>query len=233
MSPPDSTMPPRAAGLKVRVALLPVIAALLCVAGCSGLQSKQPPTQVYTLSPPLPAAADNPAAASATLKVLRPLCAPGLDADTIALTRSGQRFDFFAHSRWAAQLPELVQTAAIDALRAAGRFRIVQNDAVPLDADYLLQLEIHRFQAEYQGDGPPTVRVQLVATLGRHADRSLITSVVADSNVAAGANRVQSVSAAFETALGQALAQLVGQIQPPATAPTPAPTAAPAATPAP
>jgi cholesterol transport system auxiliary component len=197
-------------GLPLRPAL-----ALLWLAGCSGLHSNQAPTQVYTLSPPLPAAVQNPTPALATLKVLRPLAAPGLDSDAIALTRSGQRFDFYAHSRWAAPLPELVQTDAIDALRAAGHFRAVHSDAVPLEADYLLQLEIRRFQAHYQGDGPPTVQVQLVATLGRRSDRSLIGSLVAESEVAAGANRLQNVSAAFETALGEALVQLTKQVQPP------------------
>jgi cholesterol transport system auxiliary component len=189
---------------------------LVCAAGCSGLHSSQPPTQVYLLAPSLPAALTSAPASQATLRVLRPLAAPGLESDAIALTRSDQRFDFFAHSRWTAPLPELVQAGAIDALRAAGRFRAVQSEAVPLDSDYLLQLEIRRFQAEYRGEGPPTVRVQLVATLGRRGDRSLIASAAAESDVPAGANRMQSVSAAFEAALGQALAQLVRQVQPPA-----------------
>ena len=205
--------------LPARIALVAATSALIGVAGCSGLQSKQPVTQVYTLSPPLSAPGAPPTPAAVTLKVLRPLCAPGLDSDNIALTRSGQRLDFYAHSRWAAQLPELVQASAVDALRAAGVFRAVQSDAVPLDADYLLQIEIRRFQAEYQGDGPPMVRVQLLATLGRNADRSLISSVVAMSDVPAGANRLQNVSAAFASALGQALTQLVSQIQPPPASP--------------
>ena len=205
-------------------------ALLLCLAGCAGLHSNESATQVYTLAPPLPAMAETAAAApgtpgvppaAATLKVLRPLSAPGLDGDAIVLTRGGQQLDFYAHSRWAAPLPELLQSAAIDALRAAGRFRAVQSDAAPLDADYLLQLEIRRFQAEYHGDGPPTIVVQLVATLGRRSDRSLISSAVAEGATAAGANRMQSVSAAFEAALGQALAQLVDRIQPPAAPATP------------
>ena len=49
----------------------------------------------------------------------------------------------------------------------------------------------------------------------------LISSVVAEGAAPAGANRMQGVSAAFETALGQALAQLVRQVQPPAAAATP------------
>ncbi len=137
---------------------LALVALLLCAAGCSFLETKHPLAQVYTLAPALPAASANQPPATVTIKVMHPLCAPGLDSDNIALTRSGQRFDYYAHSRWAAPVPELVQSWAVDALRAAGHFRAVQSDTVPLDADYLLQLEIRRFQAEYQSDEAPVVQ---------------------------------------------------------------------------
>ena len=193
---------------------------LLLAAGCSGLHSDPAATQIYVLAPALPAPAAGESAASgappsATLKVLRPLSVPGLDTDRIALTRSGQRLDYFAHSSWAAPLPELVQSGAIDALRASGRFGAVQSDAAPLEADFLLQLEVRRFHAQYQGDGPPTVRVQLVATLARRSDRTVLASIVAASDVPASVNRLQSVSAAFEAAFAEALAQLGAQLQPP------------------
>jgi cholesterol transport system auxiliary component len=206
--------------MSVRTALLPQLLLLLLAAGCSGLHSNQAATQIYVLAPALPAPAVGVSAAdgappSATLKVLRPLSVPGLDTDRIALTRSGQRLDYFAHSSWAAPLPELVQSGAIDALRAIGKFRAVQSDAAPLEADFLLQLEVRRFHAQYQGDGPPTVRVQLVGTLARRSDRTVLASIMAASDVPASVNRLQSVSAAFETAFAEALAQLGAQLQPP------------------
>ncbi|MGB8693221.1 MAG: ABC-type transport auxiliary lipoprotein family protein [Steroidobacteraceae bacterium] len=199
---------------------LPALLVLLLAVGCSGLHSDQAATQIYVLAPALPtpavgASAAGGAAPGATLKVLRPLSVPGLDTDRIALTRSGQRLDYFAHSSWAAPLPELVQSGAIDALRASGRFRAVQSDAAPLEADFLLQLEVRRFHAQYQEDGPPTVRVQLVATLARRSDRTVLASIVATSDVPASANRLQSVSAAFEAAFSEVLAQLGAQLQPP------------------
>jgi cholesterol transport system auxiliary component len=199
---------------------LPALLVLLLAVGCSGLHSDQAATQIYVLAPALPALAVGASAAGgaapgATLKVLRPLSVPGLDTDRIALTRSGQRLDYFAHSSWAAPLPELVQSGAIDALRASGRFRAVQSDAAPLEADFLLQLEVRRFHAQYQEDGPPTVRVQLVATLARRSDRTVLASIVATSDVPAKVNRLQSVSAAFEAAFSEVLAQLGAQLQPP------------------
>jgi ABC-type uncharacterized transport system auxiliary subunit len=181
-----------------------------CVAGgCADFHSKQAAIQVYTLQPSFSAAAAGATAATATLQVARPLAAPGLDTDGIALQRDGQRLDYYAASRWAAPLPEIVQSQAIEALRASGKFRSVQPEGAAFAADLVLQLEIRRGQAEYVGaDGPPTVQVQLLATLGRRADRSVLATVSATGTAPASENRMQSVVAAFQAALGTALGEL-------------------------
>lgn len=189
--------------------------AILC-AGCAGLHSSQVASQIYTLEPaqpPAPAPA-GAVAGSVTVQVLRPLAAPGLDTDRIAVVREAQRLDYFAASRWPGPLPDLLQNLAIDALRAAGRFRAVQPDATAFAADDVLQIEIRRCQAEYTADGSPVVRVQLLATLGRQSDRTLLASVTAESSRSAGANRMQAVVAAFQGAVGEALAQLAANLAP-------------------
>lgn len=186
--------------------------------GCAGLHSRQQPTQVYVLQPLWPAAANPPddvrsgVSATSTLRVLRPLAGPGLDTDRIALIRDARRLDYYAASRWPAPLPDFLQSLAIDALRASGKYRAVQPDATAFAADEVLQLEIRRLQAEYAGDGLPIAHVQLVATLGRRSDRSLLTSVTADSSVAASENRMQSVVAAFQSAVGEALSELAKRL---------------------
>jgi cholesterol transport system auxiliary component len=187
-----------------------LVACVTCVAsGCADFHSKQAAIQVYTLQPSFSAAAAGATAATATLQVARPLAAPGLDTDGIALQRDGQRLDYYAASRWAAPLPEIVQSQAIEALRASGKFRSVQPEGAAFAADLLLQLEIRRGQAEYVGaDGPPTVQVQLLATLGRRADRSVLATVSATGTAPASENRMQSVVAAFQAALGTALGEL-------------------------
>ena len=87
--------------------------------------------------------------------MLRPQAAPGLDSEHIALRRSAQRLDYYAASRWPAPLPEFLQSLAIDALRASGKFRSVQPDRGAFAADEVLQIEIRRFQAEYSARGRP------------------------------------------------------------------------------
>lgn len=190
--------------------------ALLAISGCGGFHSDRPAAQVYTLDPasaqPGPEAASSGANTAATLLVLRPQAAPGLDTENIALRRGDQRLDYYANSRWPAPLPEFVQSLAIEALRASGKFRSVHSDRSAFAADEVLQIEIRRFQAEYAGESAPVVRVQLLATLGHRADRSVVASVSAEGSAPAAENRMQAVIAAFQRASAAALTDLAGRL---------------------
>lgn len=188
--------------------------AVLALAGCGGFHSNQPATQVYTLDPVSAPSKPEAASNAPSLLVLRPQAAPGLDSEHIALRRSAQRLDYYAASRWPAPLPDFLQSLAIEALRASGKFRIVQPDRATFAAEQVLQIEIRRFQAEYAGESAPVVHVQLLATLGRRNDPSVLATVNAESSVPAAENRMQAVVAAFQKAVAAALADLAGQLPP-------------------
>jgi len=198
--------------------LWPCLPALIALAGCvSGLNSKIPAQQSYVLQAapaPTPAAAgERPS--SASVQVLRPSAAPGLEREGIAVLRAGRRLDFYTAARWAARAPEMLQALVIDSLRTAGRFSAVESDAEPFAAQYVLGLELQHFEAVYDTAGPPIIRVALVGTLGRSSDRIAIASFTAHSEVRADADRMQAVIAAFDQATGQALAQLAANVAPP------------------
>jgi len=197
-------------------------AALLLLCACSGLRSDQPPPQVYLLRPSLPAAAAplGTGAAAVSLAVELPQAGPALADDAIVLLRPGGRLDYYAGVRWAGPVPRLLQALAVDALRATGRFALVQSASGPFASDYLLTLELRDFQAEYGADGPPTVHVALSAALGRRGSRPLVANIVAESRVRADADRMQAVIAAFDAATADALGQLAAAAVVP-VAPTP------------
>jgi cholesterol transport system auxiliary component len=208
--------------MRLRAVMAGAFGAVLA-AGCAGLHSSQGAMQVYTLESAMSAgaaasaASDKPIATGvnevrATVEVLRPLAAPGLDTDRIALVRNVSQFDYYAGSRWPAPLPEVLQSLVVDALRASGQYRAVQSAGAAFAADEVLQLEIRRCQAEYTSGGDAVVRVQLVASLGRRADRSLIASVIAESAAPVAENRLQAVIAAYRNAVGEALGQLVARL---------------------
>jgi ABC-type uncharacterized transport system auxiliary subunit len=216
--------------LSTPAAVVAVLGLALGLAACSGLRSSDPVMQVYPLQP---RAADNTAAAAsvpaapsaagaqpvaATLAVVLPVAAPGLNSTSIALSRADGVLDAYAASRWPEVLPEVLQPLIIDALRAGGRFASVQADNGPFQADYLLQVEVRQFAAVYAGDvhdSSPVVQVHLVATLGRRADRSVLRSFAVHETAVASGNRMSAVIAAYNSALGAALQRLVAEAQPP------------------
>jgi cholesterol transport system auxiliary component len=205
----------RALATAPAAALATALAVLL--SACSGLHADRAVPQAYTLRflPPADAAAA-PATTHAlvagkgapALQVLRPLAAPGLDAEGIAVLREGQKLDAFGGARWAGPLPDLVEVLAVDALRARGVYRAVQGDATAFASEQVLQLELARCAAYYEGTGAPTVQVRIVASFGRRDDRRLLATQVLEASVPAAANRMGAVAAAYELAINAALAQL-------------------------
>ena len=192
--------------------LWPVL--LLPLAACSGLRSNAPVTQIYLLQPQPAVAAAAAVVPTATLAVVLPVVAPGLDSDRISLVHADGRLDSYAGSRWPDALPLVLQPILIDALRTGGRYRTVQSDAMPFNAEYLLQVEVRQFAIEYDAAENPVAAVSLVCTLGRRADRTPVRSFSITTAVAASANRMGAVISAYNQAVGKALQELVTQAIP-------------------
>jgi len=198
-----------------RLARPTAIAALAgcTLAGCvSGLRSNVPAQQTYLLNAAPGTAPTDMPVAHQSLQVLAPTAAPGLGTDAIAVLRPGGRLDYYLGARWAAAAPAMLQTLTIDALRPAGRFSLVEADSGPFPADYVLGLELRHFEAQYQDDGPPTIHVTLIASIGRRSAGEPAASVIADSTIKAQDNRMQAVVAAFEQATGEALRRVLAAV---------------------
>jgi cholesterol transport system auxiliary component len=216
---------------------LPIL--LMASGCTSGLfKSDAPPVQVYVLraaaSPTTAAtgqaqaldsaraaearAADEGATGSAaaagaatppTLQIPRPQADPGLSTELITLVRSDHRMDRYAGSSWAGPLPDIVETLAIDTLRATGQWSAVHGAPSPFSAEYLLQINIRRFEADYTGgDDAPTIYVTLDCMLARRLGRELLTSFVAEGVAQAEENRMSAVVSAFEKAAQMAMKQM-------------------------
>jgi cholesterol transport system auxiliary component len=200
------------------------------LSGCSGLlHSDDPVIQIYYLraavSPMVaateqqqalnearnaPASPAKPATSvPPTLQVPRPQADPGLATELITLMQSDHRMDHYAASSWAGALPDVVETLAIDTLRASGHWAAVHDAPSPFTADYLLQINIRRFEADYTGGGDaPKVFVTLDCTIARRLGRELLTSFVAEGVADASANKMSDVVAAFEKAANLAFATM-------------------------
>jgi len=211
--------------------LLLMVSIGVLVSGCSALlHSDDPPVQVYVLraaaSPSRAAteqaqaldearaastspAKSTPPEAPPTLQLPRPQADPGLSSELITLVQSDHRMDRYAGSSWAGALPDVVETLAIDTLRASGKWSAVNDAPSPFTADYLLQINIRRFEADYTAGGEaPKVYVTLDCTIVRRVGRELLTSFVAEGVADAEANKMSAVIPAFEKAANMALATM-------------------------
>ena len=185
-------------------------AALL--SGCAGgLHSSAPAVQAYVLraAAPAPPAGVVPLG---SLRISRPTAAPGLDSDHISILQPDQRLGFYAASRWASALPDVIESLAVQTFRASGSFRSVEDSHAAFPTEYLLQITVRRFEADYQEQsGAPVIHVTFDCMLGRQSTRELVAMFVAESSENATANRLASVVAAFEHAADAALASAAEQ----------------------
>jgi cholesterol transport system auxiliary component len=185
----------------------------LTVVGCAGLlHSNARPEQVYYLRaiPTQGGASGTPVKAS--LRLNRPIPGPGLESAQIVLVQSDRRMSFYLASRWPAPTPNIIETLAVDKLRESGSWRSVGDSTSSFPADYVLQVTVRQFEADYTGGGTvPDVHVVLDCMLGKREGRELIATFVAEGSATATANRLGAVVAAFETAANAALDSLSAQ----------------------
>jgi cholesterol transport system auxiliary component len=201
----------------------------LLLSGCTGLfHSDARPEQTYYLrAAGAEASADstggavNDSASSGTvtpatglsLRVGHISAGPGLESPHIMLVQPDHRMNFYSGSRWPAPAPELIEALAVQTLRASGAWSSVEDSASPFPSEYLLQVALLRFEADYTGGAAaaPVVHVVLDCIMGRREGRDVVATFVASASAPAAANRLAEVVAAFEQATTSALGELAQQ----------------------
>jgi cholesterol transport system auxiliary component len=188
------------------------LAAML--AGCTGLfHSDARPDQVYYLRATSMQKGNGAAdAVAASLRFNRPTAAPGLDSPQIVLVQSDRRMSFYLASRWPAPAPSMIETLAVEKLRGSGMWRSIGDSASSFPSDYVMQVMMRRFEADYTGGGTtPEVHVVLDCIVGKREGREVVAGFLAEGAAQASANRLGAVVAAFETATNTALDSMSAQ----------------------
>lgn len=175
----------------------------LCT-GCSTaslFDSETPTPTNYILVPLPPAAAATPSRASTVdVAIARPDVSPGLDTRRIAVLR-GRQLDYYRGTEWGSNVTEVVQTLLVSSLDDQHVFRSVTSEQTRVSSEYLLDVEVRDFQAEYPGATDiPQVRVTMITRLIRVDDREMIATINSSALRSATDNRMSEVAAAFEAA---------------------------------
>jgi cholesterol transport system auxiliary component len=203
--------------MNARTGLL--LALALGITGCTGslLESNAEAPATYRLVGE--ALNDRGERLPAALGVARLRAAPALDSDRIAVVQPDSRFDYFSGVRWSEPAPQMLQQQLVRALAADGRFEAVVAVPSRVPTDWLLDVELRRFEAVYATDhGAPEVRVELQVSLVDPRQARRDASFVASASAVATENRRAAVIAAFESATATALRSTVEQVRAAATA---------------
>jgi cholesterol transport system auxiliary component len=194
-----------------RRTLIALTGASLLVAGCGNIIGPGKPLQLYVLDPPLPArsgAAAQPV--NWQLTVALPQAPASLDTERIALNPTPATMDYFANASWPDRLPQLVQSLLLQSFENDGRVGAVARDTSGLHADYMLQTEIHAFQAHYATpDQAPNIVLRIGVTLVHMPDGKIIDHRELHEEARAETNALPAIVAAFNTAMGGMLADIV------------------------
>jgi cholesterol transport system auxiliary component len=185
--------------------LLATVWTAAALTGCSGLfHSDARPEQVYYLrATPGP---QGLAPIATSLRLNRPSAGPGLEGTQIKLVQSDRRMSFYQEARWSGTPASLVEMLAVEKFRGSGVWQSVADSTSPFPSDYVLLVNVRRFEADYTGGTvAPEVHVVLDCIIGKREGREVIKSFLAEGSVPAAANRVSAVVAAFETATNAAL----------------------------
>jgi cholesterol transport system auxiliary component len=182
---------------------------LVLLAGCGGdILGPGKAPQLYLLRPEF-GPVDGPAVPWA-LDVETPGAADMLNTSRIALFNPPARMDYYANASWPDQLPDLIQSALVQAFERSGRIAAVAPDSAGLRSDYMLETEIRDFNAVYDvPDTAPKVKIRIMAKLVRSRGRSIVQSREFSAQTDAGANSVDNVVIAASQGLSEVLKEIV------------------------
>ena len=178
-------------------------------AACNGLlPAAPPPPKLFTLTPVPQFPPGTPV--SWQLLVDTPVSTAALDTERIALKRSPITVDYFADAAWTDRAPAMVQALIVQSFENSGRIPAIARESLALRADYVLQLELRHFEADYQGAAAPEAHVQIAARLVKMPDRAIIAERSFEASAKAAENSTPAIVEAFNSAFHQVTREMVG-----------------------
>lgn len=178
-------------------------------AACVGVLpgGKEPP-RLFELSPKSTFPADLPKV-DWQLTVDVPVAGTVLNTPRIALRRSPFSLEYYARAAWIDRAPVMVQKLLVESFDNTKKITVAARQLRDLRADYSLITELREFQAEYDGEGPPVVRVRINAKLMELPRRTIVASKSAEHVERAAGTDLETIINAFDAALGKALKEIV------------------------
>ena len=176
------------------------IGALAPLAGCS-LGGNAGPRK-FSLRP-LSAAESGMAAWS--LGIEPPQALMGLDSERIAYRAGPHEIQYYADATWIDLAPEMVQRVLVRSFQNRTKLDVGARAIGGIAPDFLLTSVLQDFQA----DGGKGAQVTLVASLSPAGRRRVVHTKAFEGKATAADERIESVVAAFDEAMGRVTGDLI------------------------
>ena len=184
-----------------------LLLAAVVLGGCSMLGG---PKETVTIYAPLVRAAADPAWPQVDwqLSIGRPNASRMIDSVRIAVRPVPGELQVYRNAAWAREPGEQLQDALLRVLEDSGRIAAVVRQGSGIAADYRLELDLRRFEADYAGGTVPSATIEANAKLVHAGDRAVVASRTFLRSVPAPGTDTAVVAGSF----GQALGGIAGDI---------------------
>jgi cholesterol transport system auxiliary component len=202
---PAMAAPRRASRRRVLAGL--IMGSLAPAATACGLGGGPPPRQ-FTLTP----VTDFPHGLRPvkwSLVVDEPTAARQIDTSRIALMNGPFQVEYYADVEWTDNAPSMVQLLLMQSFQNTGRLPVVAPTRQTLAADFLLLLNLRKFQVETDAAGTPKATVALEATLLRMPRRAPVATARFETATPVSSKSSEAVTAAFDASLGEVIRRVV------------------------
>lgn len=196
----------RGRGVRRWLGALSLVAVL---GGCSMLAG---PKETVTIYAPLVHAAADPAWPQADwqLSIGQPNASRMIDSLRIAVRPTPGEMQVYRNAVWAREPGEQLQDALLQVLEDSGRIGAVVRQGSGIAADYRLELDLRRFEADYAGGATPAATIEVNAKLVHAGDRAVVASRTFVQAVPASGTDTAVVAEAFGQGLGAIASEIAG-----------------------
>lgn len=170
------------------------------LAACSILGGSREPVTIYAPDPRIPADPSWPEAAW-QLSIGRPEAARIVDSPRIAVRPSPGELQVYKGAVWAKTPSEQLQDTVLRTLEDSRKIAAVARQGSGIAADYKLEMDLRRFEADYAGGAVPAATIEVNAKLLHSIDQDVVATRTFLQAVPAAGTDTAQVAQAFEQAL--------------------------------
>jgi cholesterol transport system auxiliary component len=192
-----SPMRGRPIGVRVLVAAL-----ALALAGCSLLGGNKDPVTMYA---PEPRVAADPSWPTVDwqLVVAQPQASRMVDSSRIAVRPTPGELQVYKGVAWSRPPTEQLEDLVVRTLEDSGHIAAVARIGSGIAADYKLEMDVRRYEADYAGAAVPSATIEVNAKLLHSIDQKVAGSRTFLQAVPAAGTDPALVAQAFGEALGK------------------------------